>query len=60
MLVKIKEGDEVKSDLDGEDYIIRRIVHSMVILKSKYGEKEIITPTDSLRTFYKRKEEAKL
>ncbi len=53
----IKEGDEVKSDLNGEDYIIERIVHSMVLLKSKDGEKEIITGIDSLRAFYKRKGE---
>ena len=53
----IKEGDEVRNDLNGEDYIIERIVHSMIVLKSKDGEKEIITGIDSLRTFYKRKGE---
>ena len=53
----IKEGDEVKSDLNGQNYIIERIVHSMVVLKSKDGGKEIITGIDSLRAFYKRKEE---
>jgi hypothetical protein len=53
----IKEGDEVKSDLNGDNYIIERIVHSMVVLKSKDGEKEIITGIDSLRAFYKRKKE---
>ncbi len=52
----IREGDEVRSDLDGQDYMIERIVHSMVILKSKDGEEEIITGIDSLRTFYKKKE----
>ena len=52
----IKEGDEVKSDLNGDNYIIERILHSMVVLKSKDGEKEIITGIDSLRIFYKRKE----
>ena len=54
---KIKEGDKVKSDLSGEDFIIERIVHRMVVLKSKGGEKEIITGIDSLRAFYKMKGE---
>jgi hypothetical protein len=54
----VKEGDEVRSDLTGDNYIIETIVHSMVVLKSKDGEKEIITGIDSLRAFYKRKEEA--
>jgi hypothetical protein len=53
----MKEGDEVKSDLNGEDFIIERIVHRMVVLKSKGGEKEIITGIDSLRAFYKMKGE---
>lgn len=57
LAMKIREGDEVKSDLDGEDYMIARIVRNMVVLKSKDGEKEIITGIDSLRTFYKKKEE---
>ncbi len=52
----IREGDEVRSDLDGQNYIIERIVHSMVVLKSKDGEEEMITGIDSLRTFYKKKE----
>ena len=51
----IKEGDEVRNDLTGEDYIIIEIVHSMVVLKAKDGQEEIITGIDSLRTFYKRK-----
>ncbi len=51
--VNIKEGDEVKSNFNGEAYVIARIVHSMVVLKSKEREKEVITGIDSLRTFYK-------
>ncbi len=54
--MNVREGDEVRSDLDGQNYTIERIVHSMVVLKSKDGEKEIITGIDSLRTFYKKKE----
>ncbi len=56
IITDIKEGDEVRSDLEGQGYIMKRIVHSMVILKSKDGEEEVITGIDSLRTFYKGKE----
>ncbi len=56
----VREGDEVRSDLDGQNYTIERIVHSMIVLKSKDGEEEIITGIDSLKTFYKKKEEPNL
>jgi len=57
--MKIKGGDEVMSNLDGKDYVITRIVGTKVVLKLKNGEKEIITETDSLKTFYKKREELK-
>ena len=57
--MKIREGDEVMSNLDGKDYVITRIVGTKVVLKLKNGEKEIITETDSLKTFYKKREELK-
>ncbi len=53
--VNIKEGDEVRSNLNGETYLISKIVHSMVVLKSKDREKEVITGMDSLRIFYRMK-----
>jgi hypothetical protein len=57
--MKIKEDDEVRSVLDGKDYIITRIVGKKVILKSNNGEREIITGMDSLGTFYRKKEDGK-
>jgi hypothetical protein len=57
--MKVKEGDEVRSELDGEDYIITRIVGKRLVLKRKNGEKEIITWMESLRTLYKKREESK-
>jgi hypothetical protein len=54
--VEIKEGDEVKSDLDSEDFVITKIANSMVVLKSRNGDKQIMTGIDSLKTFYKKKE----
>ncbi len=57
--MKIKEGDEVRSGLDGRDYVVTRIVGNRVVLKLRNGETEIITGTDILKIFYKRKEEPK-
>jgi hypothetical protein len=46
--MKLKEGDQVKSDFDGDDFIITRIVKGMVILKSRTGKREILTGIGSL------------
>ena len=58
--METKQGDKVKSVLSGEDYTIKRIVNDMVVLESSNGRKQIMTQLDSLRIFYKKKEEAKL
>jgi hypothetical protein len=50
---KMKEGDVVRSVLDGEAYIITKIVNSMVVLKPKDSETLILTAIDTLRIFYK-------
>ena len=54
--MEIKEGDEVKSDLDGEDFVIIKIANSMVVLKSKNGDKQLMTGIDSLKRSYRKKE----
>ena len=51
--MKMKEGDVVKNLWDGEAYIITKIVKSMAALKSREGEKRIVTEIDSLKIFYK-------
>ena len=55
--MEIKEGDEVKNDLGGEDFVITKIVNSvsMIVLKSRNGNRQIMTGIDSLGTFYKMK-----
>jgi hypothetical protein len=58
--MKINEGDKVRCVLDGEDYTVTEIVNSLVFLKSAEGEKQILTGVDSLKIFYKKKEESKL
>ena len=55
--MEIKEGDMVRCALDGEDYTVTEVVSSLVFLKSAGGEKQILTGVDSLKIFYKRKEE---
>jgi len=58
--METKQGDRVKSVLNGEDYTIKRIVNGMVVLESSNGKKQIMTGVDSLKIFYERKEEARL
>jgi len=56
--MKVKERDIFKSLLNNEDYIIKKIVESKVVLESQDGKKRILTDVDNLRiaSFYKKKE----
>jgi hypothetical protein len=56
--MKVKEGDIFRSFLSDEDYIIKKIVNSIVVLESEKGKKQILTSVDNLkiRSFYKKKE----
>ena len=53
-------GDKLKSILDGEDYIIKKVVRNMAMLESQNGKKQILTEVDALKLFYRRKEEIKV
>lgn len=55
--MKMEEGNEVRSSLDGDEYTITRIVNNTAVLKSKDGKKQIMTGVESLKLFYKKKEE---
>lgn len=55
--MKPKSGDILKSILDGEDYIIKKVVENMAMLESQSGKKQILTEVDTLRLFYRKKEE---
>jgi hypothetical protein len=55
--MKPKSGDILKSILDGEDYIIKKVVENMAMLESQTGKKQILTEVDTLRLFYRKKEE---
>jgi hypothetical protein len=56
--MKVKERDIFRSLLNNEDYIIKKIVESKVVLESQDGKKRILTDVDNLRiaSFYKKKE----
>ncbi len=50
---EMREGDVVRSLWDDKAYTITKIAKSMVVLKSKEGERSLITEIDSLKIFYK-------
>ena len=56
--MKVKEGDIFKSLLSNEEYIIKKIVISAVVLESQNGKKQILTDVENLKikSFYKKKE----
>jgi hypothetical protein len=41
--MKTKDGDTVKSFLNGNYYKVKRIVNSMVVLESEDGQSQILT-----------------
>lgn len=55
--MKPKSGDILKSILNGEDYIIKKVVENMAMLESQNGKKQILTEVDTLTLFYRKKEE---
>jgi hypothetical protein len=57
--METKEGDTVKSILNGIEYKVKKIVEKMAILESQDGRSKIITEVDSLKLFYLEKEDLK-
>jgi len=53
----MKEGDIFENLLDGEEYVVKQIVNSMVVLRSRRGDTHIITGIETLRmkSFYLKK-----
>jgi len=58
--VKIKEGDKVRSFLNGDDYKVKRIVSSRVVLESEDGQSQILTEVENLDLFYRQKESVQM
>ena len=58
--MKTKDGDTVKSLLNGNCYKVKRIVNSMVVLESEDGQSQILTEFENLNLFYKKKDSIKV
>lgn len=56
--MKTKEGDTFKRNLDGKDYIIKKIVNQMVVLESRDGKRQVLTEIENLqlKPFYQKQE----
>jgi hypothetical protein len=57
--MKTRDGDTVKSLLNGNYYKVKRFVNSMVVLESENGQTQILTEIENLNLFYKKKESIK-
>jgi hypothetical protein len=55
--MKTKDGDTVKSFLNGNTYKVKKIVKSMAVLESEDGRSQILTELETLSLFYKKKED---
>jgi len=58
--MKTKDGDTVKSFLNGNTYKVKKIVESLAVLESEDGRSQILTELDTLNLFYKKKEDIKV
>jgi hypothetical protein len=54
----MKEGDIFESLLDGMEYVVKNFVNSMVVLRSRKGDRHIVTEAETLKikSFYREKE----
>jgi hypothetical protein len=57
--MKAKEGDTVRSTLNGISYKIRKIQNQVAVLESQDGKSQVLTEVDTLRTFYQKEEDLK-
>jgi len=58
--MEAKDGDIVKSLLNGHYYKVKKIVRSMAVLQSDDGQGQILTEVETLNLFYKKKENIKV
>ena len=58
--MKTKDGDTVKSLLNGNCYKVKRIVKSLAVLQSEDGQSQILTEVENLNLFYKKEESIKV
>lgn len=55
--MKAKEGDTVRSTLNGTQYKIRKIQDHIAVLESQDGKSQILTELDTLLAFYQEKDD---
>jgi hypothetical protein len=58
--METKEGDTVRSILNGIEYKVKRIEKRMAVLESQDGKSKIVTEVDTLKLFYREKEDVKV
>jgi len=58
--MKVKDGDTVRSFLNGNYYKVKRIVKSMAVLESEDGQSQLLTEVETLNLFYKKKEDIRV
>jgi hypothetical protein len=54
--METKDGDTVRSILNGKYYKVKKIVKSMAVLQSEDDQSQILTEVENLNLFYKKKE----
>jgi flagellum-specific peptidoglycan hydrolase FlgJ len=57
--MKIKDGDTVKSFLNGNYYKVKRIVKNTAVLESEDGQSQILTEAETLNLFYNKETDIK-
>ena len=58
--METREGDTVRSILNGNEYKVERIVKNMAVLESQDGKSKVVTEVDTLKLFYRDKEDVKV
>jgi len=58
--MEAKVGDTVRSILNGKDYQVKKFVKSKAVLESKDGKSQIITEIETLKLFYREKEDMRV
>ena len=54
--MKLKDGDTVRSLLNGKSYKVTRVVNSMAVLQSEDSQSQILTEVENLNLFYRKEE----
>jgi len=54
--MEAKDGDTVKSLLNGKYYKVKTIVNRTAVLQAEDGQSQILTDVENLEPFYKKRE----